>query len=61
MASCTKGEAWDFSGEDWVLRQHGYEFANGRLVHSDTISHHSPKPITGGDFLSPNDRGAAGR
>ena len=54
-------DAWDFIGEEsgWVLRQHSYDFANGRLVHSDTISHDSPKPISGRDLLSPNDRGAA--
>ena len=62
-ASRAAHDAWDFIGGEsgWVLRQHSYDFANGRLVHSDTISHDSPKPISGRDLLSPNDRGVAGR
>ncbi|MEO5676565.1 MAG: hypothetical protein ABIQ84_03385 [Usitatibacter sp.] len=62
-ASRAAKDAWDFIGGEsgWVLRQHSYDFANGRLVHSDTISHDSPKPISGRDLLSPNDRGADGR
>lgn len=62
-ASRDANDAWDFIGGEsgWVLRQHSYDFANGRLVHSDTISHDSPKPISGRDPLSLNDRGTAGR
>ena len=57
-ASRVAGDDWDFVGEEsgWALRQHSYDFANGRLVHSDTIPHDSPKPISGRDLLSPNDR-----
>jgi hypothetical protein len=37
---------WAYVGGDtgWELRQHRYDFANGRLVHSDDIPHDTPKP-----------------
>lgn len=63
-ASRDANDAWDFIGGEagWDLRQHRYDFVNGRLVHSDTISHDTPKPIFGrDDLVSPNDRGTAGR
>ena len=37
---------WEYLGGESgsQLRQHGYDFVNGRLVHSDTIPHNTPKP-----------------
>lgn len=28
----------------WQLRQHSYDFRNGRLVHTDTFAHDTPRP-----------------
>jgi hypothetical protein len=38
---------WEYVAGDtgWELRQHKYDFANGRLVHSDDIPHNTPKPV----------------
>jgi hypothetical protein len=46
--------AWEYLGEEsgWVLRQHSYELRNGRLVHSDTLPHDTPKPAPGRELLS---------
>ena len=33
----------------WQLRQHRYDFVNGRLVHTDTISHDTPRPKVAAD------------
>jgi hypothetical protein len=43
---------WEYVGGDTgcELRQHRYDFVNGRLVHSDDIPHDTPKPT----FAEPN-------
>lgn len=47
-------DAWEYLGEEsgWMLRQHSYELRNGRIVHSDTIPHDTPKPTLGSEPLS---------
>lgn len=40
---------WEFLGGEagWSLRQHGYEFRQGRVVHADPFSHDTLKPQQG--------------
>ncbi len=40
------GDSWEFVGGDseWQLRQHRFDFVNGRLAHTDDIPHNTPVP-----------------
>ena len=45
------GDSWEFVGgdSDWQLRQHRYDFVNGRLAHTDSIPHDTPVPRRAAD------------
>ena len=38
---------WEYVGGEtgWNLRNHRYDFVNGRLVHGDNLPHNTPKPV----------------
>lgn len=49
LLSPTADDGWEFIGGEsgWQLRQHGYDFRNGRLAHTDNLPHDTPKPGSG--------------
>ena len=42
----TADDGWEYSAGDagWQLRQHRYDLVGGRLVHTDSIPHDTPRP-----------------
>lgn len=48
------GDGWErVDGEaGWQLRQHRYDFRNGRLVHTDTLPHDTARPEVTADAES---------